>query len=247
MPTDRSAVTIVRSGRMGTSPSRLRPAWAAAAGVAVVLLSVPRVQGLQNGITGYSGKQGATCNDSCHQGGATPLVRFEGPTRVMADAIATFRFVVTSQASKQKVAGFNVAADDGMLGVVAGQDGHVEFDELTHDAPKPNVNGEASWEFTWQAPSQPGMYTLYGAGVSANGNGTNGGDDSDLTSLDVTVVSGPIGDANCDARVTAADTTAVVALLPGGVLGDCTGADVNGDGGVTAADVPLVIAALFGE
>ena len=56
-----------------------------------------------------------------------------------------------------------------------------------------------------------------------------------------------IGDANCDARVTAADVTAVVVLLPGGVPGACDGADANGNGGVTAVDIPVVVAALFGE
>jgi hypothetical protein len=109
------------------------------------------------------------------------------------------------------------------------------------------VNAEASWEFTWQAPTQPGVYTLYGAGLSANGNGTKDGDDSNLTTLNVAVTSGPIGDANCDARTTASDVTAVVALLPGGVPGDCVGADANGDGSVAAGDIPVVVAALFGE
>jgi hypothetical protein len=246
MPSDRNSVTTVRAGRMRTPPRRPRPVWAGAASIAVVLASVAPAPGLQTGITGNSGKQGATCYD-CHQGGETPLVRFEGPTRVLTDAIATFRFIVTSQATKQKVAGFNVASSEGVLGVVAGQDERVEFDELTHEAPKPNVNAAASWEFTWQAPSQQGVYTLYGAGLSANGNGTNGGDDSNLTTLDVTVTAGPVGDANCDARVTAADVTAVVALLPGGVPGDCMGADADADGGVTAGDIAVVVAALFGE
>ena len=104
---------------------------------------------------GNSGKEGASCNDNCHLGGVTPLVRFEGTQRVMADAVATFRFVVTSQGAKQKVAGFNVAASDGMLDVVPGQSEHVEFEELTHDTPKPNVDGEAGWQFTWRAPPSP--------------------------------------------------------------------------------------------
>jgi len=219
----------------------------AAAGAGVLLLNVPATPAKQDGITGFSGKQGATCNDDCHVGGLTPQVRFEGPQRVLADAVATFRFVVTSPAAKQKVAGFNVAASDGVLGAVTGQGEHVEFDELAHDAPKATVNAEASWEFTWQAPSQQGVYTLYGAGLSANGNGTDGGDDSNLTTLSVTVSSGPIGDANCDTRVTAADMTAVVVLLPAGVPGECNGADADGDGGVTASDIAVVIAALFGE
>ncbi|HVO26529.1 MAG TPA: choice-of-anchor V domain-containing protein [Candidatus Margulisiibacteriota bacterium] len=230
-------MTKFRSGR--------RPVCELVVCTAIVLLGVGGARGLETGITGNSGKQGATCDDDCHHGGVTPLVRFEGPTQVMADAIATFRFVVTSQSAKQTVAGFNVAASDGVLGVVAGQDEQLEFDELTHQAPNPNLNGEASWEFTWQAPS-PGVYTLYGAGLSANNNGTDGGDDSNLTTVNITVTAGPVGDANCDARVTAADVTAVAARLSSGVPGDCVGVDANGDGSVTTDDVAVVVAALFG-
>lgn len=222
-----------------------RTRWLALAAIAFV--NVPQAGAKQNGITGNSGKQGATCNDDCHLGGVTPLVRFEGTQRVMADAVATFRFVVTSQASKQNVAGFNVATSDGILDVATGQGEHLELDELTHDAPKPNVDGEASWQFFWHTPNQPGVYTLYGAGLSANGNGTDGGDDSNLTTLNVTVTTEVIGDANCDTRVSAADVTAVVKLLPAAVPGACNGADVNGDGVVDVRDLPVVVAALFGE
>jgi hypothetical protein len=212
----------------------------------VAFLPSPHAQAMSTGIIGYSGKQGTTCSDDCHLGGVTPLVRFDGPQQVLADAVATFRFIVTSQASKQKVAGFNVAADDGTLGVVADQDEHLELDELTHDAPKANVDGEASWQFIWQPPGQPGVYRLYGAGLSANGNGTDGGDDSNFATLDVTVTL-PIGDANCDARVSAADVTAVVELLPRGVPGSCAGVDADGNGSVGAEDIPVVVAALFGD
>jgi hypothetical protein len=218
--------------------------WAA---LVAVLLYAPVAQAMQAGITGYSGKQGATCNDDCHIGGVAPLVRFEGPRRVMTDAVATFRFVVTSQSTRQKVAGFNVAATDGMLDVLSGQAEHLEFDELTHDAPKPNVSGEAGWVFSWKAPTQLGVYRLYGAGLSANGNGTDGGDDSDLAVLDVTVTSDVIGDTNCDARLSAADVTAAAILLPGGVAAACSGADADGSGAVDAGDVAVVVAALFGD
>ena len=246
MSTDRDALAAVPSVIMAGC-WRQRLALAASVCATCMLLTVRQAQGMQNGIVGYSGKQGATCDDDCHEGGLIPQVRFEGPQQVLADAVATFRFVVTSPTSKQKVAGFNVAASDGTLGVLADQDEQLEFGELTHDAPKPNVNAEASWEFTWQAPSQQGVYTLYGAGLSANGNGTDGGDESNLTTLSVTVTAGPVGDANCDASVTTADVTAVVTLLPGGMTGTCAGADANGDGSVDAGDIPVVIAAVFGE
>lgn len=206
------------------------------------------MRAMEHGIIGYSGKQGDTCSDRCHNPTATlPSVRFEGPQTVKAEAVATFRFILQSQSTRQKVAGFNVAASDGVLDVVAGQGEHVELDELTHDAAKQDVDGIAAWEFSWRAPTQTGVSTLYGAGLSANGNGTNGGDDSNLTTLAVTVIpGGEVGDANCDARLSAADMTAVVQLLPSGATGTCSRADADGDGGVDTADLALVVAGLFG-
>jgi hypothetical protein len=201
---------------------------------------------LQTGIGGFSGKQGDTCTDSCHSGGVTPVVRFDGPREVMADAVATFRFTVQSQASRQIVAGFDVAASDGRLGVLPGQGAHLDGDEITHDAPKPNVDGEASWAFTWQAPGQTGAATLYGAGLSANGNGNRNGDDVALATFAITVTSNTLrGDANCDRRVTVADLTALLERLPSGVPGACALADADCDTAVTESDLSLVVSGLF--
>lgn len=215
--------------------------------VAACLLHADPTRGMMNGITGYSGKQGDTCNDSCHSDGVTPVVRFEGPTDVTANAIATFRFIVESQSVRQIDAGFNVAASDGVLQPLPGQDEHFDTDELTQDSPKANVAGLASWDFTWQAPSQPGTYTLYGAGLSANGNEARGGDDSAKTTLTITVVPAVAqpGDANCDGRAAAADVIGVEVLLPAGVPGDCPNADVNGDGVVDESDLTATVGALF--
>lgn len=201
---------------------------------------------IQMGIVGFSGKQGETCNDDCHSGGTAPLVRFEGPARTVVGALATFRFVVVSQSSKQSVAGFNVATSQGMLDVVPGQGEHVEVDELTHDMPKADINGVASFLFTWRAPDQPGPQTLYGAGLSANNNGNRNGDDSATATLRIAVTpSLDSGDANCDGRLSAADLPAVVRLLPSGTTAGCALADADGDGVVDHNDVELIVASLF--
>jgi hypothetical protein len=203
------------------------------------------------GITGYSGKQGDSCSDSanCHAGGpgTLPIVELDGPPVVAADAIVTFHFTVHSQSSRQVVAGFNVAASGGELMVLANQDERLEGDELTHQAPKPDVDAVASWAFTWRAPLTAGAYTLYGAGMSANGNGSRNGDDSATTTLRVRVAVGPIGDANCDATLSAADVTAVLLRLRAGTAGACAGNDVTGDGHVDYADLSATTAALFAQ
>src|SRR5262245_27198733 len=46
-----------------------------------------------NGKTGASGKDGANCN-SCHSGGPTPGVSFEGALKVDAGSVVTYRFIV---------------------------------------------------------------------------------------------------------------------------------------------------------
>ena len=214
---------------------------------ALLTLPAHRGQAISTGITGYSGKQGDTCNQ-CHSGGVAPTVSFEGPQQVLAGSVATFRFKVRSQSTMQFFGGFNVAASGGLLGVTPDSDSHLEADELTHSAPRVLVDAEASWDFTWQAPSTPGMQTLYGAGLTANGNGTRDGDLATTSTLIVSVVSDTLrGDAQCDGRVSSAD-------LPGVLLGSrsdqtdtCGLADADCDGVVGPHDVDAIIASIFGS
>jgi hypothetical protein len=140
-----------------------------------------------NGITGVSGKQGNTCA-SCHRGGLEPEVQFIGPGTVAPGALATFRFEVQSRVPNQRRAGFNLASSAGRLDVVPDQGARrTQTNELTHTAPKQNVDMLAGWDFTWTAPDTPGLYTLFGAGNSVNFNGQSSGDRSATTTLDVAV------------------------------------------------------------
>lgn len=211
----------------------------------MVSLAAVSAEGLSTGITGNSGKQGSNCAD-CHSGGTAPLVRLEGPSAVYAGALATFRFVVESQSSRQQFAGFNVAASQGRLEPLRGEGAYAQLGELTHDTPKPATDNETSWRFTWRAPATAGDQTLFGAGLSANGNGTRSGDEMALLELTVTVADEPrAGDANCDGSLSAADLTEINALTILGTIGACELADANCDGGVSQADATVVIAALF--
>jgi len=137
-----------------------------------IALQVPSALASSTGIIGYSGKNGGTtCNTQagCHSGGTAPLVHFEGPTELPLGMMATFKFVVQSQATAQTAAGFDVAVSGGKLGLVTGQDEQLVLNELTHRSPEVNdANGQAMFTFTWTAPATPGTYTLYGAGNSVN-------------------------------------------------------------------------------
>jgi hypothetical protein len=200
------------------------------------------------GITGYSGKQGESCNDRCHFGGVPPVVRLEGPSAVTAGALATFRFVVESQSTRQMLAGFNVAASDGELGEEPDQSVRLEFGELTHAFPKGGEQGAVVWDFTWRAPDEPGQQVLYAAGLSANGNGNTNGDESAATTLPVTVTVAPqAGDANCDGQLSAADVPQLVRLVVDGEADACGRADANCDNAVNADDLPTLVASLFAD
>lgn len=213
--------------------------------IAVVSLSAVPAGGLSTGITGNSGKQGANCVD-CHDGGVRPQVRLEGPAVVYAGALATFRFVVQSESSRQQLAGFNAAASHGRLEPLRGEGAYAELGELTHDTPKPATDNETSWQFTWRAPLTAGDQTLFGAGLSVNGNGTRSGDEMALLELTVTVSDEPRpGDANCDGSLSAADLTEITALTALATIGACDLADANCDGAVDQTDATVVIATLF--
>ncbi len=211
------------------------------------------VLAFSTGITGVSGKQGAICNQpGCHAGGVEPSVRLEGPTELAPQAVATFRFVVRSNAPAQQVAaGLNVAASAGMLSVLPNEGTRLQLGEITHVAPKPNdASGEASFSFQWQAPAAPGEYTLFAAGNSVNRNGTNAGDRAAATTLAVRVRAGepltPTPTNTLEPTVPATPTatptepplptpTATPTLPPvPACLGDC-----GGDGEVTVDEIIL--------
>lgn len=141
------------------------------------------------GMTGVSGKNSGFFCKNCHVGGSIPTVAFEGPTAMEPGSTATFRFTVTStDTAAQIIAGLDVAASSGTLGLVAGQGTRLDNGEVTQSEPKANdPAGQAIWEFTWRAPVNAGSYTLYGAGVSADGNERQNGDAAARTTREVLV------------------------------------------------------------
>jgi outer membrane protein assembly factor BamB len=214
---------------------------------AAMLVPVAPAHAYDDGISGYSGKQGETCQSQCHDGGVKPLVQFEGPRQVAPGETATFRFVVHSQAPAQMFAGFDVAASDGVLGLATTEDERLDGDEVTHTQPKPNdTDGTASWQFTWRAPMAAGPRTLYGAGNSVNGDDTRDGDASQTTQYVVDVTGdSDRGDANCDGVVSAADLTTVALGVTGDGVSACGLIDVDCDGTITADDLTDVVTSIF--
>jgi len=77
----------------------------------------------------------------------------------------------------------------GTLGTVSGQQTLTMNGELTHSQPKSLSGGSVSWQFTWQAPSTPGPYTVRAVGIAVNGNGSADANDqwNVLQSVTVTV------------------------------------------------------------
>ena len=215
-------------------------------GLALVLLAVrPGALSANSvGIVGYSGKDGFICN-VCHLGGTAPNVAFGGPMSVRPGTTSTFTFTVVSNAPARQVAsGLDVAVSDGTL-IAAELDEQVLGNELAHTQPKDNdPTGRAVWSFQWQAPSVSGTYALFGAGNSVNLDTTNGGDAAAGTMRLVRVVELP-GDANCDARVAAADLPGLFLEINQGAAATCASADANLDGRVDAGDLPATIAAIF--
>jgi hypothetical protein len=144
----------------------------------------------RNGQILASGKQsGFYCrNPSCHGANPAPTVTFRGPAAMEPGSSAIFSFTVTAHEETHIAAGFNVAASDGMIGLADEQGTRRERGEVTHSTPKANdANAEAAFEFTWQAPASPGVYTLFGAGCSVNGNDARDGDAAARTTYEIAV------------------------------------------------------------
>jgi len=128
---------------------------AAVVTVLFVALAPARAWGWGAGISGFSGRNGATCSE-CHFGGTAPMVTLSGPASLLAGQTATYTLDVITGASTAKV-GFDVAAEAGTLGTVAGQpnESWIDNGELAHTKNWPSGK-TVQVQFTFTAPADPG-------------------------------------------------------------------------------------------
>jgi len=219
-----------------------RAAWLVLAVFALVEVHAQRVHAFSTGQTGFSGKAGFSCTPTCHIGGVAPTVSFQGPDQVTVGTLATFHFVVQSQAAaKQVAAGLDIAVSAGTLGTVSGQGEKLLGGDLTHTSPKSNTDGVASWEFTWQAPPEPGTATLFGAGNSVNLSGTSLGDAAATTTFQI-VVSDASPPTPTETPTDIPSETPTPTSTPGSCVGDC-----NGDSAVTIDEIMVGVTIALGE
>ncbi len=186
------------------------------------------------GMIGASGKADGFFCRNCHTGGIVPSVAFAGPRALEPGATGTYTFTVTSNALATQIgAGFNIAASSGTLGLVDPQTTRIELGEVTHSTPKPNdTSGNAVFSVTWKAPDVAGVYTLFGAGVSANLNDIRLGDAAARSTLEVFVgVSTPTPAAS-ETPTPTATPSATPTHEPRACVGDC-----GDDGAVTVDEI----------
>ncbi|MCX7936959.1 MAG: immunoglobulin domain-containing protein [Chlorobi bacterium] len=135
-----------------------------------------QVWAYSGGASGYT-----TTGCTCHGGSSTATsLSLSGTTIVNPGSSSTF--TLTLQHSALPSAGFNLAIvntngqNAGSLGTISGQQTQILNGELTHSSRKNLSNGSVSWQFTWQAPTTPGYYTVRAVGNAVNNNNGTSGD-----------------------------------------------------------------------
>ncbi len=141
-----------------------------------------------NGISGRSGESGSTCT-GCHSAGAavpTVTLRADSNSTTVTPG-STTSYTLTMTGGPASVAGLDVAASAGTIVDTNASGTRILNGELTMSSPLPISNNMISWTFDWVAPSASGVYTIYAAVLSGNGNGGTSGDGTATTSLQITV------------------------------------------------------------
>ena len=161
--------------------------------VLAALLTAPLVHASRFGRDGFSGNPGtnggSTCS-ACHAPGATqPALLLAGPSAVTAGT--THEYVATLIGGPGLTGGLSISSTDA-VGTFLPIDSDLQLvgDEISHTEPKAFASGQVEFRFNWTAPSFNGVYTLYGAGNSTDGQVNLLGDAIGTTSLAITVSGG---------------------------------------------------------
>lgn len=137
-----------------------------------------------DGRSGYSGETRDCTN--CHDAGAAvPTVTLNGPNTVEPGSINSYSF--TMEGGPAVDAGLDISATGGTIIDTNASGTKILSGELVQSTPNPMNGSPITWTFNWQAPQTAGTYTLYAAGLSANGTGGTGNDGTGTTTLQITV------------------------------------------------------------
>jgi len=151
------------------------------------------VQASQFGRDGFSGNPGTNAGSicsACHApGAALPTLVIAGPSAVSAGS--THEYVVTLTGGPGVTGGLDVSSTDGVGSFLpVNADLQLVGGEISHTAPKVFTAGQVEFRFEWTAPTFNGVYTLYGAGNSTDGQLDLLGDAIGTNDLAVTVTGG---------------------------------------------------------
>jgi len=172
------------------------------------------------GRTGSSGKTGTTCT-GCHSAsGTAPTVALTGPTSLPTGSTTVYTFTITGGAAV--VGGFDVSTTGTATLQATDPNTRLQSNEVTHNAPISFTGGSLAFTFTLHAPVSGGTITLYAAGLSADNNGGQSGDNGAATTLAVNVIAPAPQIVITDAVAPATDRLIPFGTVLNGVTSDQT-------------------------
>lgn len=133
-----------------------------------------------SGITGLTASGCTSCHGSQNSGTSVSVVSQSGNFTVNTGGQLQLTLIVAH--SQKNAAGCNISVKNssnvnvGTLTPASNSGLQSTSGELTHTQPKTFNNNEASFSFTWTAPTTPGTYSLRAVGNAVNSDGTASGD-----------------------------------------------------------------------
>jgi len=187
-----------------------------------------------NGRAGQSGATASTCA-SCHS--LTPsltTVQFgvatgSFPTSVVANSVNVFTFTVSGGPAVN--AGLDISASGGTLTATGAGTKMLQSEVVQSSPTTPFPTAGVVYSFTWTAPATAGSVTLYGAGVSGDGTGSEPLDGTATATATITVTAATTANVPPTAFFTG-NTTGTVGLL----VGFNSAGSTDADGTIAARD-----------
>ncbi len=156
--------------------------------ILVIFSVISIVYAKENGISGKTSTTSSSCG-ACHSPSPSSSVTLSVTSATNSFTVgpnSTTTFTITIKNSTLVTSGIDIAVKTtetgetniGILTPATGSNLKVLSNELVHQSPIALTNGQASFTFTWTAPSTSGTYYLRAVGLAANNN--NRDDSGDL-------------------------------------------------------------------